>query len=160
MNRAVQAFVDSGMAEQIIGSPENHELKQLAYIKAVRSKLQLQQIYGLGDLISLNDGSQVQLHHVLLASELTSVFFQKEFIQPFQDHFHESGVLAQALCRLAMDGVISGGNRFPMTWSEEQERSAGSPAGLSARNIRKAAPIRPRQSSRSGPATSRRYHSN
>ncbi len=122
MNRAVQAFVDSGMAEQIIGSPENHELNQLAYIKALRSELQLQQIYGLGDRVSLSDGSQVQLHHVLLASELTSVFFQKEFIQPFQDHFRESGVLAQALCRLAMDGVIAGENRFPMTWSEEPEK--------------------------------------
>jgi Holliday junction resolvase-like predicted endonuclease len=122
MNRAVQAFIDSGMAEQIIGSPENHELNQLAYIKAVRSKLQLQQIYGLGDQVLLNDGSQVQLHHVLLASELTSVFFQKEFIQPFQSHLRESGVLAQALGRLAMNGLLTGENRFPMTWSEEQEK--------------------------------------
>jgi len=65
------------MAEQIIGSPENHELNQLAFIKAVRSKLQLQQIYGLGDRISLSDGSQVQLHHLLLASELNSVLFQR-----------------------------------------------------------------------------------
>ena len=122
MNRAVQAFIDSGMVEQIIGSPENHELNQLAYIKAVRSKLQLQQIYGLADRVLLNDGSQVQLHHVLLASELTSVFFQKEFIQPFQSHLRESGVLAQALGRLAMNGMLSGENRFPMTWSEEQEK--------------------------------------
>jgi Holliday junction resolvase-like predicted endonuclease len=122
MNRAVQAFVDSGMAEQIIGSPENHELNQLAYIKAVRSKLQLQQIYGLADRVLLNDGSQVQLHHVLLASELTSVFFQKEFIQPFRSHLRESGVLAQALGRLAMNGMLSGENRFPMTWSEEPEK--------------------------------------
>lgn len=122
MNRAVKAFIDSGMAEQIVGSPENHELNQLAYIKAVRSKLQLQQIYGLGDRVLLNDGSQVQLHHVLLASELTSVFFQKEFIQPFQSHLRESGVLAQALGRLAMNGMLSGENRFPMTWSEEEEK--------------------------------------
>ena len=122
MNRAVQAFVDSDMAEQIIGSPENHELNQLAYIKAVRSKLQLQQIYGLGDRVSLSDGSQVQLHHLLLASELTSVYFQKEFIQPFQSHLRESGVLAQALGRLAMNGMLSGENRFPMTWSEEPEK--------------------------------------
>jgi len=122
MNRAVQAFIDSGMAEQIIGSPENHELNQLAYIKAVRSKLQLQQIYGLGDQVLLNDGSQVQLHHVLLASELTSVFFQNEFIQPFQRHWRESGVLAQALGRLVLNGMLSGENRFPMTWSDEPEK--------------------------------------
>jgi hypothetical protein len=64
MNRAVLAFVDSGMAGQIIGSPENHELNQLAYIKAMRSELQLQQIYGLSDRLSLSDGAQVQLHHV------------------------------------------------------------------------------------------------
>lgn len=42
MNRAVHAFALSGMAEQIIGSSENHELNQLAFIKAVRSQLQLQ----------------------------------------------------------------------------------------------------------------------
>jgi len=122
MNRAVHAFALSGMAEQIIGSPENHELNQLAYIKAVRSKLQLQQIYGLDEQVLLNDGSQVQLHHVLLASELTSVFFQSQFIQPFQHHLRESGVLAQALGRLAMNGLLTGENRFPMTWSEEQEK--------------------------------------
>ncbi|MDF3931682.1 NERD domain-containing protein [Pseudomonas citronellolis] len=122
MSRAVQAFVDSGMAEQIIGSPENHELNQLAYIKALRSELQLQQIYGLGDRLSLSDGVQVQLHHVLLASELNSVFFQSQFIQPFQDYLRESGVLADALGRLAMDGMLSGENRFPMTWSEEEEK--------------------------------------
>ncbi|MEE1950356.1 NERD domain-containing protein [Pseudomonas alcaligenes] len=122
MNRAVHAFALSGMAEQIIGSPENHELNQLAFIKAVRSKLQLQQIYGLGDRLSLSDGSQVQLHHLLLASELNSVFFQKEFIQPFQRHLRESGALTQALGRLAMNGMLFGENRFPMTWSEEPEK--------------------------------------
>jgi len=122
MNRAVQAFVGSGLAEQIIGSPENHGLNQLAYIKAMRSELQLQQIYGLGDRLSLSDGTQVQLHHVLLASELTSVFFQSQFIQPFQDYLRESGVLAHALGRLAMEGMLSGENRFPMTWSEEEEK--------------------------------------
>lgn len=122
MNRAVHAFALSGMAEQIIGSPENHELNQLAFIKAIRSELQLQQIFGLGDRVSLSDGSRVQLHHLMLASELTSVFFQKEFIQEFQGHFRESGVLAQALGRLAMNGLLTGENRFPMTWSEEQEK--------------------------------------
>lgn len=122
MNRAVQAFVGSGMAEQVIGNPENHELNQLAYIKAMRSELQLQQIYGLAERLTLSDGTQVQLHHVLLASELASVFFENQFIQPFQDYFHNSGVLAQALGRLAMDGLWSGENRFPMTWSEEEEK--------------------------------------
>ncbi|WP_337160243.1 nuclease-related domain-containing protein [Pseudomonas putida] len=122
MNRAVQTFIDSGMAEQVIGKPENHELNQLAYIKAMRSELQLQQIYGLTDRISLGDGTQVQLHHVLLASELTSVFFENQFIQPFQHYLRNSGVLAQALGRLAMDGLLSGENRFPMTWSEEEEK--------------------------------------
>lgn len=122
MNRAVQAFVVSGLAEQIIGSPENHELNRLAYIKAIRSELQLQQIYGLGDRISLSDGAQVQLHHVLLASELTQVFFQSQYIQPFLGYLHESGVLAHALGRLALDGLLSGENRFPMTWSEEDEK--------------------------------------
>jgi len=122
MNRAVLAFADSGLAEQVIGSPENHELNQVAYIKALRSELQLQQIYGLGDRLSLTDGTQVQLHHVLLASELTSVFFQSQFIQPFQGYLRDSGVVAHALGSLAVEGMLSGENRFPMTWSEEEEK--------------------------------------
>ena len=119
INRAVQAFIDSGMAAQTIGSPENHDLNQLAYIKAIRSEIQLQQIYGLGDQLSLGDGVEVRLHHVLLASELTSVFFESQYIKPFQRHLNETGVLAHALGRLAMGGLLSGENRFPMTWSEE-----------------------------------------
>ena len=122
MNRAVQAFIDSGMAEHTIGSPENHELNQLAYIKTMRSELQLQQIYGLGDRLSLSDGTQGQIHHLLLASELTSVFSQSQYIRPFQRYLHDSGVLAHALGRLALDGLLSGENRFPMTWSEEEEK--------------------------------------
>lgn len=122
MNRAVQAFVTSEMAEKTIGSPGNHELNQLAYIKAIRSEMQLQQIYGLGDKISLTDDTQVELHHLLLASELTSVFFQSQFIQPFQEYFRESGDIGYALGRLAIDGMLSGENRFPMTWSGEKEK--------------------------------------
>lgn len=122
MNRAVQVFADSGLAKQIIGSPENHELNQLAYIKAIRSELQLQQIYGVGDRLCLTDGTQVQLQYVLLASELTSVFFQSQFIEPFQGYLRGSGVFAHALGYLAMNGMMLGENRFPMTWSEEEEK--------------------------------------
>lgn len=122
MNRAVQVFIESGMADQIIGSPKNHDLNQLAYIKTMRSVMQLQQVYGLGDQITLSDGTQVQLYHLLLASELISVFFQSEFIWPFQEYFREVDHVGYALGRLAMDGMLSGENRFPMTWSGEKEK--------------------------------------
>lgn len=122
MNRAVGEFIDSGLADEMMGSPENHELNQLAYIKMLRSKLQLQQIYGVAEELSLGDGSRVMLQHVLLASELTSVFFQKEFIQPFQNLFRDTGVVALALGQLAMRGIQIGENRFPMTWSEGDEK--------------------------------------
>lgn len=146
MKRAVQELIDSGMAGDVIGSAENHELNQLAYIKTLRSKLQLQTIYGVEEHLSLGDGSKVQLQHVLLASELTSVFFQKEFIQPFQEYFRRSGVVAHALGLLAMKGMQVGENRFPMTWSEEEERFEGSAGGLSVRSIPRAAQIRPSRS--------------
>lgn len=158
MNRALRTFVNSGLAEQIIGSPENHELNQLAYIKAMRSELQLQQIYGLGDRLFLSDGTQVQLHHVLLASELTSVFFQSQFIQLFQSYLHESGVLAHALGRLAMDGLLSGENRFSMTWSEEEAKIRRIKGWTVS--IREAAQIQLRPFSSSGPAISKCYRRN
>jgi hypothetical protein len=39
--RALEAFVDSGLATQPIGRPENQEANQLAYIKALRTKLRM-----------------------------------------------------------------------------------------------------------------------
>lgn len=122
MNRAVQEYVDSGMADETIGSVEYHEANRVAFIKAIRSRLQLQQIYGLGEQLSLSDGAQVQLHHVLLASELTSVFFEQAFIQPFQRYFSETGVVVHALGQLVLDGLRTMENRFPLTWSEAEEK--------------------------------------
>lgn len=122
MHRAIDQFVTSDMAGRIIGSPENHEANQLAYIKAIRCQLYLQAIFGLGDRVRLKDGTEVGLHHAMLTSELTSAFFEQKYLQPFLRYFDESGVAAVALGRLAFTGLIQGENRFPMTWSEPAEK--------------------------------------
>jgi hypothetical protein len=122
MYRGLNEFVARGMAEVQIGSAENHELNAEAYIKAIRSELQLKAIYGLDDELELADGSRANLFQAMLASELTTVFFQSAYIQPFQQHYTECGVLAQALSKLALNGLVTGENRFPMTWSEEAEK--------------------------------------
>lgn len=46
MCRAVDVFAASELAGQVIGSAENHEANQLAYIKAIRSQLYLQVVLG------------------------------------------------------------------------------------------------------------------
>ena len=122
MYRAIDQFAASDMAGKIIGRPENHEANQLAYIKAIRSQLYLQTIFGLGERVRLNDGTEVALHHALLASELTTAFFEQEFLQPFLHYMDDSGVAAKALSQLALDGLVQGENRFPITWSEPKEK--------------------------------------
>jgi hypothetical protein len=74
MNRGIREFIERGMAEIQIGSQENHELNALAYIKAVRSELQLQEIYGLDEEIELAGGGHARIFQTLLASELHSCF--------------------------------------------------------------------------------------
>lgn len=122
MHRAIEWFAGSEMAGRVIGSPENHEANQLAYIKAIRSQLYVQTMFGLGDRVRLKDGTYVQLHHAMLASELTTAFFEQEFLQPFLRYLEDTGVAAQALGRLALEGVSQGENRFPITWSESAEK--------------------------------------
>lgn len=122
MRRAIDKFASSDMAGRIIGSPENHDANRLAYIKAIRSQLYLQTIFGLGDRVRLNDGTEVGLRHAMLASELTRAFFDQEYLQPFLRYFDDSGVAAEALGRLAFVGLVQGENRFPMTWSEPAEK--------------------------------------
>lgn len=122
MNRGVDEFIARGMAEQQIGSLENHEQNALAYIKALRSVLQLREIYGLDEEIHLAEGGKAPLFQILLASELHSAFFQSAYVQPFQQHYADCGVLVQALSKLAFNGVLEGENRFPMTWAEDNQK--------------------------------------
>ncbi|GAC1030977.1 hypothetical protein thsps21_18040 [Pseudomonas sp. No.21] len=119
MYRAIDLFAVSDLAGQIIGSPENHEVNQLAYIKAMRSQLYLQVVFGIGERVRLNNGVEVQLRHAMLASELTMAFFEQAYLQPYYQYLEELDSPLAALGRLAFDGLVAGENRFPMTWSDQ-----------------------------------------
>lgn len=122
MRRAVDVFAASELAGQVIGSAENHEANQLAYIKAIRSQLYLQVVFGLGESIRLRNGTDVSLHHAMLASELTNAFFEQAYLQPYRRYLADSDDPIAALGRLAFEGLLQGENRFPMTWSELPEK--------------------------------------
>lgn len=124
LNRAVEVFAESDLAEQIIGAPENHEANQLAYIKAMCSTLQLRSIYGLADQVVLDDGTSVPLLQLLLTSELNSIFFDQKFIQPFLALTQAITGTIEALGTLALEGLKQGENRFPLTWSKASEKAA------------------------------------
>ena len=121
--RARDAFVDSGMATQQIGSAENHELNQVAYIKALRTELQLTDVYGMGDTVTTDDGDTVPLFQALLSLELMNVFFQRDFLETYIKHLRTTGNWAAALSVMAMNG-LRGGNqiRFPLTWSDRESK--------------------------------------
>jgi hypothetical protein len=54
--RAMEEFVDSGMATEPIGRPENQEANRLAWIKALRTQLRLSEVYGLDQNVMLEAG--------------------------------------------------------------------------------------------------------
>ena len=123
--RAMDAFVDSGMATQQIGSAENHELNQVAYVKALRSQLQLTDVYGVSDTVSTNGGDTVPLFQALLSLELMNVFFQRDFLETFVKHLRSTGNWAKALSTLAFHGLRDGNQiRFPLTWSSREAKIA------------------------------------
>nr|WP_272891597.1 nuclease-related domain-containing protein [Stutzerimonas stutzeri] len=122
MHRAIEAFAASELAGKLIGSADNHEANQLAYIKTIRSQLYLQVVFGLGERVRLNNGAEVTLSHAMLASELTRAFFEQAYLQPYQRYLDELGDPVAALGRLAFEGLLHGENRFPMTWSEQPEK--------------------------------------
>jgi hypothetical protein len=123
--RAMDAFVDSGMATQQIGRAENHELNQVAYIKALRTQLQLTDVYGVSDIVTTDAGDTVPLFQALLSLELMSVFFQRDFLETYVTHLRSTGNWAMALSMLAFNGLRDGSqNRFPLTWSSRDDKVA------------------------------------
>ena len=123
--RAMDAFVDSGMATRQIGSAENRERNRVAYIKALRTQLQLTEVYGVSDTVTTEAGDTVPLFQALLSLELMNVFFQRDFLETFVKHFRSTGNWAMALSMLAFNGLRDGNqNRFPFTWSSRDDKIA------------------------------------
>ncbi len=123
--RALDAFVESGMATKQIGRAENHELNRVAYIKALRTQLQLTEVYGVSDTVTTDAGDTVPLFQALLSLELMNVFFQRDFLETFVKHVRSTGNWAMALSMLAFNGLRDGNqNRFPLTWSNRDAKIA------------------------------------
>jgi hypothetical protein len=119
LGRALHELAASGMATTQIGRPENQELNQLAFIKAIRTQLQLTEVYGLDESIWAENGLRVDLFQALLSLELMAAFYHVDFVLPYGKYLGETGHWRQALGLLAMEGLLQGmQNRFPITWSD------------------------------------------
>lgn len=121
--RALSEFVDSGKFAEPMGRPENQESNQLAYVKALRSQLQLTEVYGLDESVSVESGLQVNLFQALLSIEFMTAFYFSDFVVPFNGHLKRTGNWRLALGFLAMGGFADNNqNRLPVTWSEKKAK--------------------------------------
>ena len=118
--RAMEEFVASGMATEQIGRPENHHENQIAFIKAIRTKLQLNEVYGINESILADSGLRVDLFQALLSLELMTAHHVKNMLLPYEIHLDETGDWRQALTMLAMSGLMESvpQNRLPITFSD------------------------------------------
>ena len=123
--RALDEFVASGLAEAPMGRFENQAANQLAYIQAIRTRLRLTEAYGLEEFVTAESGARVNLFQALLSLELTSAFFQRDFLLTYVGHLERSGDCLQALSLMALEGLADGfHNRFPLTWSDRAAKIA------------------------------------
>lgn len=123
--RALDEFVSSDLATQLIGRPENHEVNRLAYIRARRTQLRLAAVYGVDETVIMDTGARVNLFQALLSLELMSAFFQRDFLESFAQNLKQSGHWVVVLSQLALNGLVDGNqNRFPLTWSDREAKIA------------------------------------
>lgn len=122
--RALDKFAMSDYATQLIGKPENHEFNQLAIIKAMRSQLELSEVYGLSDFVTVEGGFKVDLFQALLSLELMTAFYNLDYVLPYQELLNKTEHWQIALGQLAMNGLLEGmQNRFPITWSARKDKA-------------------------------------
>ncbi|WP_434926145.1 nuclease-related domain-containing protein [Shewanella sp. HL-SH2] len=121
-NIAMEEFIASGMASVQMGSAENHDSNQFAYVKAIATKLELQKLYGFEEFVKLDNGFNVNLFQALLSLELMIAFYLKENIEAFYYEHAQVGDWQQAAGMVAIKGLSTGQNRFPITWSLWKEK--------------------------------------
>ena len=119
-------FKDRGLDKQLIGSVENHEDNQIAYIKSLGSYLQLGEVYGIDNVIQTDNGLKVDVHQALLSLELMITFYNKDYIKVFAKNLHETGDWKMSLGLLALSGLIDPNNlqnRFPITFCDWKQKA-------------------------------------
>lgn len=121
--RGIEAFLEAGLTEIVIGLPENSELNRVAYIRAMATQLLLVEVFGAGDTVSTESGRKAPLFKALLSLELMTAFYATAFVMPYREHLDHTGAWDQALGMLALDGMSTGENRFPLTWSRRDEKA-------------------------------------
>ena len=121
--RALGEFAGLEIAMRTIGRPENHEANRLAYIRAMRTRLQLMEVYGVADTVSTDAGDSVDLFQALLSLELMSAFFLRDFIGEYVKHLQDSANWVTALEKLIVGGLGQTlENRLPLTWSDREAK--------------------------------------
>ncbi|AAZ27646.1 hypothetical protein [Colwellia psychrerythraea] len=126
--RGLNEFINSGMAEQQIGSKYYHQWNQTAYIKALGSALLLSEIYGVDKTVSTDNGMNVEVFQALLSLELMLAFYNKDYIEVFFREYENTGQWQGALSMLAMGGLLDTTNnefqnRFPITWLNWKQKA-------------------------------------
>jgi Holliday junction resolvase-like predicted endonuclease len=121
--RALDEFAGSKIATRTIGRPENHEANRLAYIRAMRTRLQLLEVYGVADTVTTDAGDSVDLFQALLSLELMSAFFFHDVIGEYVKHLQDSENWVAALEKLIVGGLGQTlENRLPLTWSDRDTK--------------------------------------
>lgn len=122
LHRGMLEYVNSPLSEGIIGKAENHELNEVALIRAMSNRSLLDEVYGIDDRVLLETGTRAPLFKALLALELSSVFYQSAFLRPFGELLKETGDCLAALHILCMRGFVEGQNRLPLTFATRVDK--------------------------------------
>jgi hypothetical protein len=122
--RAMDKFTGAAIAETAIGAPEHREANSAAWIKALRTLLQLDEVYGISTTLFTESGLPVDLFQALLAQELMTQYFNVAFLQPYLQFYSSSHDARKALRELTMSGAQQPGvfNLLPVTWSDRQTK--------------------------------------
>lgn len=121
--RALDEFAQSEDAGLQIGTAENHEANQLAFISALRAKLQLREVYGVSEQTTLDSGTKVPVFQTMLGLELMSAHFLKDHLVRYTTLLAAKGDWRLALRALAFEGLLNGMQiRLPLTWSDRDAK--------------------------------------
>lgn len=122
--RAIDEFIETGLVLQHIGTTENEENVRFAHLSAIRTKLELSEIYGLDDEITTDKGVKIDLFQTLLTIDLMHAFYKNGYILPYCKYREQTGNWLLALTGFSFMGLVEKEIRFPITFAEQKAKIA------------------------------------
>ncbi len=120
--RGLDECLKPGFEFEYLGRLKYDDSHLFAWTSAIRTKLELKEIYGIDDEIMIDNSYKINTFQALFTIEMMHAFYKDGYILPYCKLQEQTGNWLTALISFSFMGLIEGEIRLPITFAERKAK--------------------------------------